>query len=136
MANLLMILKLLLTGIGVFIGWFLGGLDTLVYVLIVLIIVDYISDLMRGVIHKTLSSSAGIKEISQKILIVLIVGVANVIDLYLIRSENAPLKTAAIFFYMTNQGISLLENAASIGIPIPKVLKETLLNLQKDKEDT
>lgn len=134
MAKVLILLKMLLTGTGVFLGWFFGGLDTLVYVLIVLIVVDYISNIMRGVINKELSSVAGTREISQKILIILLVGVANIIDIYLIRSDNSPLRTAVTFFYMTNQGISLLENAAIIGIPVPKVLKDTLLKYQKEKE--
>lgn len=134
MASILILFKLLLAGSGMMIGWFLGTLDALVYALVVLIIVDYISEIMRGVITKELSSAAGVKAIFQKILILLLVGVANIIDIYLIRSENAPLKTATLFFYMTNQGISLLENAAMMGIPIPKILKETLLTLQKNKE--
>jgi toxin secretion/phage lysis holin len=136
MATVLILLKMLSVGIGVFIGWFWGGLDALVYLLIVLIIVDYISDIMRGVINKELSNVAGIREISQKILIMLLVGVANIIDIYLIRSENFSLKTAVTFFYITNQGISLLENAAIIGIPVPKVLKDTLLKYQKEKDDS
>jgi len=127
-----MVIKLLSVGIGVVMGWFLGGLDALVYALIILIIVDYITQVMRGVITKRLSSAAGMRVIFQKILIILLVGVANVIDLYLIQSTNAPLKTAVTFFYITNQGISLLENAAVVGIPIPAVLKQALIKLQKN----
>jgi len=135
MASILIMLKILFAGIGVLTGWFLGGLDAVVYALIALIIVDYIADIMRGVVTKELSSSAGIRKIFQKVLIILLVGVANIIDIYLIRSNNAPLRTAVTFFYMVNQAISLLENAAIIGIPIPAVLKDTLIKLQND-EDT
>jgi len=134
MASTLMIIKLLCVGIGMVMGWFLGGLDALVYALMVLIVVDYITQVMRGVITRKLSSAAGMRVIFQKILIILIVGVANVIDLYLIRSPNAPLKTAVTFFYITNQGVSLLENAAIVGIPIPTVLKEVLVKLQKNSD--
>jgi len=134
MASTLMIAKLLGIGIGVIVGWFLGGLDTLVYALVILIVVDYITQVMRGVITKRLSSAAGTRIIFQKITIILLIGVANVIDLYLIRSPNAPLKTAVTFFYITNQGISLLENAAIVGIPIPSVLREVLVKLQKTNE--
>ena len=135
MIHILVFLKMIFVGIGVFMSWFFDGLDTLMYVLIVLIVVDYISNVMRGIINKELSSAAGAREISQKILIVLIVGVANIIDIYLIRSDNSPLRTAVTFFYITNLGISLLENAASIGLPIPKVFKDTLLKYQDKKED-
>ena len=133
MAKSLISLKILFTGIGVFIDWFFGGLDMLTYVLIALIVVDYISAVMRGIIYKELTSVAGIRKISQKILIILLVGVANLTDTYLIRNDNTPLRTAVTFFYVANQGISLLENATIIGLPLPESLKNILAKLQKEK---
>ena len=135
MANLLVLFKALFTGVGGFIGWFLGNSDTFMYALIVLIIVNYITYVMRDVINKELSNAAIIKEIFQKIIIILLVGVANIIDTYLVRSDNSPLRTAVTFFYITDQGLSLLENVAIIGVPIPEVLKEALLKLKNNKED-
>ena len=135
MAKSLISLKILFTGIGVFLDWFFGGLDMLTYVLFVLIVVDYISAVMRGIICQELTSVAGIRKISQKILIVLLVGVTNLIDTYLIGSDNTPLRTAVTFFYIANQGISLLENATIIGLPVPKTLKDFLVRLQKEKNE-
>ncbi|MCL2559025.1 MAG: phage holin family protein [Turicibacter sp.] len=135
MAGFLIMLKILSAGIGVFFSWFFGSVDMMIYVLVVLIVVDYISDVMKGVITKQLSSAAGTQAIFQKILIILLVGVSNIIDIYLIRSENAPLRTAVTFFYIANQGLSLIENAAIIGLPVPESLKESLLKLQKGKKD-
>jgi len=135
MISLLILFKILFTGVGGFMGWFLGSSDTLVYALVVLITVDYITNVMRCMINKELCSAAGIREIFKKILIILLVGVTNIIDIYLVRSDNSPLKTAVTFFYISNQGLSLLENAALIGVPIPEVLKNSLLKLQKNKED-
>jgi len=135
MANYLISFIILFTEIGVFIDWFLGGIDMLTYVLIVLIVVDYISAIMRGVIYKELRSVAGIKKISQKILIILLVGVVNIIDTYLIRNDNPLLATAVTIFYIANQGLSLLENATIIGLPVPKSLKDILVKLQKEKND-
>ena len=136
MANLLVLFKALFTGVGGFIGWFLGNSDTFMYALIVLIIVNYITYVMRDIISKELSNAAIIKEIFQKIIIILLVGVANIIDTYLVRSDNSPLRTAVTFFYITDQGLSLLENVALIGVPIPEVLKEALSKLKNNKEDS
>jgi len=135
MASLLIFFKLLFTGIGAFIGWFLGNSDPLVYALIVLMIVDYITYIMRGIISNDLSSAISIKEIFQKILIILLVGVANIIDTHLIESDHSTLRTAVTFFYISSQGLSLLENATIIGVPIPEVLKNALLKLPRNKKD-
>ena len=135
MANSMISLKILLTRIGIFIDWFFGGLDMLTYVLFALIVVDYISAVMRGIIYKELFCVAGIRKISQKILIILLVGVTNLIDAYLIGNNNTPLRTVITFFYIANQGISLLENATIIGLPVPKTLKDFLQKVQKEKDD-
>jgi len=128
-------LKILYAGEDVFINWFLGGLDMLIYVLIVLMVVDYISLIMRGIICKELCRLVGIKKVFQKILIILLVGVGNIIDTHLLGNDNPLLKTAIIVFYIANQGISLLENATVIGLPVPKALKDILVKLQKEKVD-
>ena len=135
MASPLISLTILFTEIGVLIGWLFDGLGALTFVLSVLIVADYISNIMRGIINKELCSVVSIKKIFQKILILLLVVVANIIDTYLIRSDNAPLKTTITIFYSINQGISLLENATAIGLPVPKVLKDTLVKMQKEKEE-
>lgn len=135
MANSMILLKILFSREGVFIDWFLGGLDMLTYVLIVVIVVEYISLIMRGIIYNELRCLAGVKKIFQKILIILLVGVGNIIDTHLFGEDSPLLKTAITIFYIANQGISLLENATIIGLPVPKMLKDILVKLQKEKGD-
>ena len=116
--------------IGGFMGWFLGGFDGFLYVLIAFVVVDYITGVAVGITDKKLSSNVGFKGIAKKVLIFLLVGVANLLDVY-IFGENGVLRTAVIFFYLSNEGISLLENAGHIGLPIPQRLKEVLTQLQE-----
>jgi toxin secretion/phage lysis holin len=120
--------------VGSFLGWFLGGLDGLVYALVAFIVIDFITGIMRGILEKELSSHVGARGIFKKIMVLLLVGVANIIDIYLVRSGNSPLRTAVIFFYIANEGISVLENACFIGLPVPEKLKDVLAQLQNRKE--
>ena len=131
MLSILIWIKLALASFGVFISWFIGGADTLVYALIIFIVVDYVIGVMKRAINKELSSDTGMREIFKKIIIILLVGMANIIDIYLVRSDNAPLRTVVTFFYISNQGISILENAALSGLPVPEVLKNALMKFQK-----
>jgi len=121
--------------VGGFLGWFLGGLDGLVYALIALIVVDYVTGIMRGILEKKLSSRIGAQGIFKKIMVLLLVGVSNIIDIYLVRSGNSPLRTAVIFFYAANEGISILENAAAVGLPVPQKLKDALAQLRQRDEN-
>lgn len=117
-----------LAAVGGFLGWFLGGMDGFMYALIAFVVVDYLTGVMRAVIEKELSSRVGARGIFKKILIFLLVGIAHLADLYLLGNGNA-LRTAVVFFYISNEGISLLENAAVIGLPIPEKLKDALAQL-------
>ena len=120
--------------VGGFLGWFLGGLDGLVYALIALIVVDYVTGIMRGILEKKLSSRIGAQGIFKKIMVLLLVGVSNIIDIYLVRSGNSPLRTAVIFFYVANEGLSILENACAIGLPVPQKLKDVLAQMRNREE--
>jgi len=124
-----------ISALGVFIDWLFDGLGTLTYVLIVLIVADCISNIMQGIINKKLCAVVSIRKIFQKLLILLLVVVANIVDTYLIGSDGSPLKTSITFFYIVNHGISLLNNATAIGLPVPKVLKDILVKIQKEKEE-
>ena len=121
-----------LAGIGGFLGWFLGGMDGLIYALIGFVVCDYISGVLRAVVEKKLSSRIGAHGIIKKVVIFLIVGVAHLADVYLLHDGDA-LRTAVIFFYISNEGISLLENAAVIGLPVPTRLKDALAQLHNRK---
>jgi toxin secretion/phage lysis holin len=122
-------------GVGGFLGWYLGGLDGFLYTLIAFVAVDYITGVLRAIVEKQLSSRIGAHGIAKKVAIFLVVGVGHLIDFYLLGSAGAPLRTAVIFFYIANEGISLLENATVIGLPVPEKLKDVLVQLHgKDEE--
>jgi len=120
--------------LGGWLGWFFGGLDGFFYALIAFVVVDYITGLMVAVANKKLSSEVGFKGIFKKVLIFLLVGVGNVVDRQII-GDGSVLRTAVIFFYISNEGISIIENAGCLGLPIPQKLKDVLTQLKcKDGE--
>jgi len=121
---------------GAIIGFLLGGLDGMLYALIAFIVLDYISGCLVAISTKQLSSEIGFKGISKKILIFALVGVANIVDVQLIGKGSA-FRTATIFFYIANEGISIIENAGRLGLPLPKKLIQVLkqLNTEEDNED-
>lgn len=123
-----------LTALGGWLGWLLGGCDGFIYALIAFVIIDYITGVMCAVVNKQLSSEVGFRGIFKKVLIFMLVGVGNIVDKQLIGSGNV-LRTAVIFFYLSNEGISIIENAGVLGLPIPQKLKDVLAQL-KDKEDS
>ena len=122
--------------VGGWLGWFLGGADGLVYALIAFVVIDYITGVMCAVVDKKLSSAVGFKGIFKKVLIFILVGVANILDVYVI-GDGSVLRTAAIFFYLSNEGVSLLENAAHLGLPVPAAIKNVLEQLhdRAEKDD-
>lgn len=130
------------TTLGGVLGWFFGGLDGFFIVLLAFVIGDYITGVMVAVTEKKLSSSVGFKGIFRKIIIFILVGVANLLDVHVL-GEAGGLRTAVIFFYISNEGISLLENAGHLGIPYPDKLRFVLAQLhnksdkieKNDKED-
>lgn len=121
-------LQFALAAVGAWLGWFLGGMDGLVYALIIFVIADYVTGVMCAINDKRLSSEIGFKGICRKIIIFMLIGVANLIDVYVIKS-GAMLRTATIFFYLSNEGISLLENAVHLGLPVPEKIKQALKQL-------
>ena len=126
--------QIAITAIGGWLGYFMGGMDGMLIALIVLMSLDYVSGIMCAVIDKKLSSAIGFRGICKKVLILMLVGVANIVDLHVVGTGSA-LRGAVICFYMSNEGLSLLENAAHIGLPIPDKLRDILAQLH-DKERT
>ena len=122
------------TGIGGWIGYFLGGCDGLVLALLLFVLMDYVTGIMCAVADKKLSSEVGFKGICRKVLIFMLVGIANILDVQVIGTGSV-LRTAVIFFYLSNEGISLLENAAHLGLPIPEKLKLVLEQLHERSEE-
>jgi toxin secretion/phage lysis holin len=125
-----------IAAVGGVLGWYLGDLNGVIYALIAFAVVDYITGVLRAIVEKSLSSRIGAKGIVKKVAIFLVVGIAHLADVYLLGDGEA-LRTAVIFFYLANEGISLLENATAIGLPVPEQLKDVLAQLHKksDKED-
>lgn len=121
---------------GAFLGWFLGGLDGFLYALIAFVAIDYLTGIMCAIVDRKLSSEIGAKGIFKKVLIFMLVGVGHIIDSQVLGNGGA-VRTAVIFFYLSNEGISILENAAHIGLPIPEKLKNVLeqLHNRSNKED-
>ena len=131
-------IQLIFSAVGGWLGYFLGGCDGLLYALIAFVVIDYITGVMCAIINKQLSSEVGFKGIFRKVLIFLLVGIANIIDVQVIGT-GAVLRTAVIFFYISNEGVSLLENAGHLGLPIPEKIKTVLEQLhdraENEKED-
>jgi toxin secretion/phage lysis holin len=123
-----LMIQAVFTGLGGWIGYYLGGCDGLLYALIAFVTVDYLTGVMCAIADKKLSSNVGFKGICRKVLIFLLVGIANIIDVQVIGQVGI-LRTAVIFFYLSNEGVSLLENAGHLGLPIPEQLKTVLEQL-------
>ena len=121
-------IQIAFTALGGFLGWFLGGADGFLYALIAFVVIDYITGVMCAISDKCLSSEVGFRGICRKVLIFILVGVGNLLDVYIL-GEAGVLRTAVIFFYLSNEGVSLLENASRLGLPIPEKLKEILQQL-------
>ena len=126
-------IQLIFAAVGGWLGYFLGGCDGLLYALIAFVAIDYITGGMCAISAKTLSSEVGFKGICRKVLIFLLVGIGNIIDVQVIGNGGV-MRTAVIFFYLSNEGISLIENAAHLGLPVPDKLKAVLEQLHDRAE--
>lgn len=126
-------IQFVFTAVGGWLGWFLGGCDSLLYALIAFVVADYITGVMCAIIDHKLSSEVGFKGIFRKVLIFMLVGAANILDVHVIGTGSV-MRTAIIFFYISNEGVSLLENAGHLGLPIPEKLKAVLAQLHDRAE--
>ena len=126
-------IQIVFTMIGGWLGYFLGGCDGLLIALVMFVVMDYISGVMCAIADKTLSSEVGFKGICRKVLIFVLVGIAHILDVQVIGTGSV-LRTAIIFFYISNEGISLLENAGYLGLPIPEKIKTVLEQLHDRAE--
>ena len=126
--------QLAITAIGGWLGWVLGGWDGFLYALVTFVLTDYLTGLMAAAVEKKLSSEIGFKGIFRKVLIFMLVGIGHILDARVI-GDGSVLRTAVIFFYISNEGISIIENAGRIGMPIPAKLKDILVQLHSRSED-
>ncbi len=138
MKKFLDIVTLTFTAVTADDGWlssFVGGYDGLLTALMTFVVIDYITDVMCAIKDKDLSNKIGFKCICRKVLIFLLVGISNILDVHVLGTGSV-LRTAAIFFYISNEGISLLENAEQLGLVIPQKIKSILAQIYDRAEDT
>lgn len=126
-------INLIPSGICGFLSYFLGGLDGLLTFLIIAIVIDYGSGIMIAITKKELCSEIGFKGIFKKVLIFAFVGIGNLVDLYITKNSGV-IRAIVITFYISNEAISIIENASNLGLPVPKKLKNILKQLNQDDE--
>ncbi|MBS6276003.1 MAG: phage holin family protein [Actinomycetaceae bacterium] len=134
MKTLWILFQTTFTSLGAVLGWYLGGLDGFLYALITFVIADYITGLLAAISEHRLSSSVGFHGIARKILIFILVGLANLLDIYVLNQAGV-LRTATIFFYLSNEGISLIENATRLGLPVPEQIRQALDAITRRSEN-
>jgi len=129
-------IQVAIAAVGGWLGYFLGGWDGFLYALLAFVVIDYVTGIMCAVLDKKLSSEVGFRGIFKKVLIFSLVSIGHIIDKSVI-GDGSVIRTAVIFFYLSNEGVSILENAAHIGLPVPQKLKDILeqLHNRSDKED-
>ncbi len=128
-------LQMAITAVGGWLGYYLGGMDGLLTALVVFVTLDYLTGVMCAVADKKLSSAVGFKGLFCKMLIFALVGLGHVVDTQVIGTGGT-LRCATICFYLSNEGVSLLENAAHLGLPVPDKLKGILAQLHGRNEGT
>ncbi len=130
------VVQVVFAAVGGGIGWFFGELDGFFYALLAFVVIDYLTGVMCAIADRSLSSEVGFRGIFRKVLIFVMVGAGHILDAQVIGSGDA-LRTAVIFFYISKEGVSLLENAAHIGLPVPEKLKDVLAQLHdREKGDS
>ena len=131
-------IQLVFSAVGGWLGYFLGGCDGLLYTLLAFVVLDYVTGIMCAITDRKLSSAVGFRGLFRKVLIFALVGVGHLLDVQVLGAVGV-LRTAVIFFYLSNEGVSLIENAAHLGLPIPEKLKAVLEQLhdraEKDGEE-
>ena len=129
-------IQITITALGGWLGYFLGGLDGLLIALLVFVALDYVTGVMCAISDHKLSSAVGFRGICRKMLILMLVGIGHILDVHVVGTGSA-LRTAVICFYLSNEGISLAENASHLGLPVPDRLKTILEQIhgRSEKED-
>ncbi|HFI0441715.1 TPA: holin family protein [Streptococcus suis] len=130
MKEMLTLNKILFSMIGGLIGSLFGELDGILYALLVFIIIDYLTGIFAAVVEKQLSSSIGFRGIFKKIAILFLVSLGHLIDTAIIK-QGGTIRTMVIFFYLSNEGLSILENTVRIGLPIPEKLQAILKQINE-----
>ena len=125
------IIKTVSGAIGAIIGFLFGEITGLFIAIIALMALDYVTGILCGIAAKALSSEVGFKGLVKKLMVLVIIAVGHLVDTYIIGTGSA-LMTAVILFFAANEGISIIENAAKLGMPVPKKLRDILEQLKED----
>lgn len=133
MKDIVNTIQIVIAAAGGYIGYFLGGWDGFLYALVAFVVIDYLTGVMVAILEKRLSSEVGFRGIFKKVLLFSLVSIGHIIDSKLIQTGSG-IRTAVIFFYLSNEGISIIENAAKIGLPIPEKLRTVLEQLNKEDD--
>ena len=128
-------IQIAIAGIGGFLGWFLGGLDGFLYALVAFVVADYVTGIFCAIHDRALSSRVGWRGIFKKAVIFILVGVGSILDRYVVQGDYHIIRNTIIFFYLSNEGISILENATLLGLPVPQKLRDVLAQL-RDRDKT
>lgn len=120
--------------LGGALGAVLGGLDGFIMALVAFVVIDYITGIMVAIVEQKLSSEVGFQGIAKKIAIFCLVAIASIIDANIIK-EGSVVRLAVIFFYLSNEGISILENVTKLGLPVPKKLRDVLEQLKEEDDN-
>lgn len=134
MKNFIEAVQYAFAALGGAVGAVMGGFDGFLYALIVFVVVNYLTGIMAAILNKRLSSEVGFHGIFKKVVIFALVAVGHIVDTHVIQNGSV-IRTAVIFFYLSNEGISILENASLIGLPVPQKLKDVLEQLRDGKEE-
>ena len=127
------VIQAIFAAVGGWLGYFLGGCDGLLYALLAFVVLDYITGVMCAIVDHRLSSEVSYKGLFRKVLIFSLVGIGHALDTQVIGNGSV-LRTAVIFFYLSNEGVSITENAAHLGLPIPDKIKDVLEQLHDRSE--
>ena len=119
--------------VGAVLGFLYGDLNGIFYALLAFMIIDYVTGVIIAIINKCLSSEIGFKGLVKKLLILIFVAIGHIIDTYIIGGTPVTM-TAVMLFYCANEGISIIENAVVLGLPIPKKLKDILEQIKSKGE--
>lgn len=129
MSTVLEFIKAILATIGGYVAWFLGGFDGVLIALCVFALVDYMTGVIAAIIEKRLCSKIGFQGVAKKVLMFFMVGIAAILDVYVLGGQS-PVREVVIVFYIANEGISIIENSARLGLPVPKKLIDVLEQLK------
>ena len=134
MSKIQIIIDSIAGAVGAVLGFMYGEVSGLFWALIAFMALDYITGVIVAIIEKRLSSEVGFRGLAKKFLILVFVAVGHIADTYILGGTPAAM-SAVMLFYIANEGISIIENAAALGLPVPKKLKDIMAQLKKESEE-